>query len=624
MSGQTARSLVFASMLAPLAGPLLAQDRPVSRGMAPAGNRSSNYFARGFTLDQGPDFALALDGIPLNLPSGLKAPGFFDDGIFIPETQEGLTYRKGPYRSDQGAFAIAGSAELEPVAVFSRPMLKAVYGGAATDRFGRLVWADTRTGAAWVTYALEGTHSYRPWDDLEASAKFNAFLRISPLKPGRGWTFTLLATHEKGDGGSPPLDAPLPATFPKDDDPRQGDGYHYQRVFLGLNRTFDRGPGITDHVQAYGGAASLRHWATSTYFLREPFWGDQLAMVERRAFLGGEARRQWEIRWGDLSWTHRLGVQGRIDQVGDANIHATFDRGSGPDATPRLAAQAELIHGALFGQSTMRWGEGWHAFAAARMDSQGNHVYGPIAPTRQNRWATLLSPRFGLGYSPWDGTQIRAAWGQGFRPGNAFRDLRPMIRAHSTDLGFQTRLAGPWETSLTLWKLDLEAEAVFDANESALVLGDPSRRQGLEWFNEAKWGPWSVEACLAWSRARFSGASPGGHVPGAIPQTGLLKVAWEHPSLGLGAALTFRSFGAYALDPGNTVFTGRQNALNLRLERSWQDWTVAVEAINAFSLRKNNRAYYYVSALPHDPATLGTHTKRADPQALRLEVSRRF
>jgi hypothetical protein len=113
-------------------------------------------------------------------------------------------------------------------------------------------------------------------------------------------------------------------------------------------------------------------------------------------------------------------------------------------------------------------------------------------------------------------------------------------------------------------------------------------------------------------------------VPGSIPQTGHLGLGWKTPTRAV--RLSFRSLGAYALSPDGKVTTGRQNALNLRVKRTWVHWSVAVEAQNAFNLRKNSRAYYYTSRLRGEPAqgVLATHTKHADPQAIRLEVSRRF
>jgi len=53
---------------------------------------------------------------------------------------------------------------------------------------------------------------------------------------------------------------------------------------------------------------------------------------------------------------------------------------------------------------------------------------------------------------------------------------------------------------------------------------------------------------------------------------------------------------------------------------------VAVEVLNAFSLKTYNREYYYLSRFPDEPAqgVMGRNLKTADPQAIRLEVRRRF
>ena len=47
--------------------------------------------------------------------------------------------------------------------------------------------------------------------------------------------------------------------------------------------------------------------------------------------------------------------------------------------------------------------------------------------------------------------------------------------------------------------------------------------------------------------------------------------------------------------------------------------------INAFNLRKHARGYFYQSQLPGEPVSvLATHSKGGDPQAIRLELTRRF
>jgi hypothetical protein len=543
-----------------------------------------------------------------------------DDGILIPETCGDPRYRKGPYDADQGAFVIAGSADMATVEALARPLLKLEYGGASSDRYGRLLWA--QTPAAGLTCALEATHSYRPWNEFWPSSKINGFLRLAPEMPGRDWTFTALATEERGDGGSPPPDRPLPANHEEDfDDLRLGNGYHFQRAFLGLQRIEDRPGGVTDRYRIHAGVSTMRNWVNPTYAMQYKLEGDQKELLDRRGFLGGEASRQWASQGDNISWVHSLGMQGRLDLLDAAKVFATQ---RGERWKPLMEARGELLHGALHGQSTARWGQGWRGFLAGRVDTQRNQVYGAMPWTRQDRLATLVSPRLGLGWSPREDLDLRASVGQGFRLGNAFRDTRPMIRAHSAELGAQTRILGPWASGLTFWRLELEHESLWDAQEGAPTLRGPSRRQGLEWFNGFTWGSWSGEACLGWSRARFLEAPAGlDRVPGSIPQTAVLSLGWEAGPMAVG--LTFKSLGAYALTPDNLIVSGRRTALELRLKRTWRDWSAALKVINAFNLRKNDQAYFYESRLPGEAGSVAdTHTKHGDPQAIRIEVSHRF
>jgi outer membrane receptor protein involved in Fe transport len=289
-----------------------------------------------------------------------------------------------------------------------------------------------------------------------------------------------------------------------------------------------------------------------------------------------------------------------------------------------MAARGELLHAAVHGQSRARWGQGWRGSLAARLDLQRNQIGGPQPWTGSQPWAGLLSPRLSLGWSPVPETDFRVSLGQGFRPGNGFRDDRPMIRSRNAELGARTRLAGPWESGLTFWDLELEHESLWDPAEGAPVLRGPSRRQGLEWFNGFQAGPLQGELSLGWSRARFRDAPAGqDRVPGSIPRTAVLELGWAFGPYAAG--VVFKSLGGYALNADNRISSARRNALELKLGRQWRDLSATVKVINAFNLRDHDRAYFDASQLPGEPwAVADTHTKHGDPQAIRVELCRRF
>ena len=101
------------------------QDRPILRSgeiletipgvivtQHAGGGKANQYFLRGFNLDHGTDFAVFLDGMPLNLPSHAHGEGYADMNTVIPEFVERMDFEKGPYYADIGNYGSAGSANL--------------------------------------------------------------------------------------------------------------------------------------------------------------------------------------------------------------------------------------------------------------------------------------------------------------------------------------------------------------------------------------------------------------------------------------------------------------------------------------------------------------------------------
>jgi len=585
-----------------LAGPGWGQQEP-------AGPTPAHTFGRGFDLDRGTEFSVTLGGIPMNLPSTVWGPGYLDTNLWIPELEGAVEPRRGPHPVEAGGCALAGSVRKDLVDQVERPTLTAEYGGAEADRFGRLLWMASRpAGGAILTWALEGTRNGRPWDELDPPSKLNAAFRLGRAERDSGWDFTVLATQEKGDGGAPD---PLRPTS-DEDELHEGDGIRTRRLLLGAGLL--RG---ATRLQAYAGFSSQQAWGDYTYFLHDAGHGDQRERLDRRGFLGLDLSRQWTRPGLDT----QAGFQARVDQVAAAEVYATQDR---VRLQPLLQGQAELLHGALYGQSTASLGADWRASLGLRLDTQSNQVRGAAIANHGLRTDTLLSPRLGLGWSPAPDTDFNLSHSRGFRPGNAFRDSRPMTRAYGTDLGAQTRLAGPWVSGVTFWTLDLDAETGLDPGLNAYVEQGRSRRQGLEWHNLVRSGPWSAELSLDWTRARFRDRPGGsGHVPGAMARTASLALGWQASSRSVKA--TLKRFGAYPLTPDNSVRADPQDALELKGTQDWGGWSFSLAVLNAFDKRKYNQEYCYPSRLSAESSAVpDRHARNADAQAIRVEVTRRF
>jgi hypothetical protein len=65
--------------------------------------------------------------------------------------------------------------------------------------------------------------------------------------------------------------------------------------------------------------------------------------------------------------------------------------------------------------------------------------------------------------------------------------------------------------------------------------------------------------------------------------------------------------------------------VDLKLTQDWRRWSISVGVLNTFGYRKYNQEYEYRSRLaPGSPAVPNRHGKKADPQAVRLEITHRF
>jgi hypothetical protein len=74
------------------------------------GGKAQQYFARGFLIDHGTDWAFFVDDVPINAVSHAHGQGYSDLSFIIPETIEAIDSAKGTYAANVGDFGTAGSA----------------------------------------------------------------------------------------------------------------------------------------------------------------------------------------------------------------------------------------------------------------------------------------------------------------------------------------------------------------------------------------------------------------------------------------------------------------------------------------------------------------------------------
>ena len=152
------------------------------------GGKANQYFMRGFNLDHGTDFAIFIDGMPLNLPSHAHGEGYSDMNTVIPEFVERVDAQKGPYYAEVGDFGSAGNAQVVMYKTLPQNFVQ-VDGG--MYQFARFVFGVSRKlGAGNLLYGGEAYHDGGPWVHPDNFYKFNGLATYSQGDDTSGFSIT--------------------------------------------------------------------------------------------------------------------------------------------------------------------------------------------------------------------------------------------------------------------------------------------------------------------------------------------------------------------------------------------------------------------------------------------------
>ena len=244
--------------------------------------KANQYFLRGFNLDHGTDFAITVDGMPVNMPTHGHGQGYADLNFLIPELVDAVCYRKGPYYADEGDFSSAGAVHVD----YSRPPgqeLRRRRPAAATaiarGLAGRL---DDAGPAARCSAPARSCATTAPGTFPTTLRKLNGVLRYSRGHAGNGFAVTGMAYTNSWNSTD---QIPQRAVDAGPDRPlRQHRSDRRRRhPALQLSARWSRSGEKSAHPRR-----GLRHLRTLnlfnnfTYFLDNPVNGDQFQQSDKR------------------------------------------------------------------------------------------------------------------------------------------------------------------------------------------------------------------------------------------------------------------------------------------------------------------------------------------------------
>jgi len=556
------------------------------------GGKADQILLRGFDADHGTDVAVALDGVPVNLPSHAHGQGFADLHFVIPEVLQTVQVFKGSYYPELGDFDTAGAVNLVTREGFDRSFVSMSGQWFRLDPAharrdagnGRLLAVVAPDAASYV--AVEAAQTSGPFVHAEGLRRFNLFAKTTrEIAPNWkvGALLTAYSSQWVGSGQVPARlvgTAELPTAFDAID-PSEGGSTQRNAATVFVDARPD--PLSRFSLRLYAIQYKLALWNDFTFFLDDPVNGDEIEQDDARVVTGLDTRYEVNRRWGRASAKTALGAQVRRDDahvdVWDATSqNGNFRRrlGRHVDASPFHFGNDDDIRVeniALYASQDVAWTPWLRTVVGLRGDyfdydvADGNPL--PLAtpgaapdaaaPNPSGvRQVALLSPKASLVLSPRRELDLYLNYGNGFHSNDARLAVtglggRVVPRSYAGEVGARARVRDRLDVAAALWGIYLQSEIVFAGDSGTFAPSDATRRYGLDLEARFRVLPWLwADADVALAHASFVANGGNGGAVALAPRlayTGGLTA--RHPG-GFKAALRLRGVGDRPiLDPGD-------------------------------------------------------------------------
>ena len=591
--------------------------------------KANQYFLRGFNLDHGTDLALRVDGVPVNNPTHAHGQGYADLNFLIPELVERVDFKKGPYYSDAGDFASAGSFDVHyyrrlPTGLFS------AQGG--PEGFGRLLAADN-IGSGNLLYAAEYQHNDGPWLLGDNEQKVNGVLRYGSGDDRRGFSLTAIAYHNQWRSTDQiPERAVANGTIGRFGNVDPTDAGRGGRYSLAADWRA-QGTSSTSRAMVYGFRYDLELFSNFTYFLDDPVHGDQIDQQDRRYVVGAVANHS---RVGTLFGAvsqNTVGIEVRNDHIDNSLYHSEAQHRLNDGVVNRVV-ETSL---APYVENRTYWMPWLRSTVGLRADAYWFDVRNVVGGASGQASTALISPKFGLVLGPWSNTEFYANVGYGFHSNDArgvvaaTDPATALARSRGAELGARTSAIAGLQSSISFWVLDLKSELRWSGDAGSNEPSGPTRRYGVEvanFYTPVRW--LTIDADYAWSHTRYTDNEPNGkYVPEALVSTFDGGVALHN----MGGALhrvradaRLRYFGPRPLTQDNSVRSAATSLVYAHLGYTLSSaWDVSVSMFNVLNTHANDIAYFYTSRLQGEPlaGVDGVQSHPAEPRTVRLTISAR-
>jgi hypothetical protein len=534
------------------------------------GGKAEQIFVRGFDADHGTDFAVSIDGLPVNMVSHAHGQGYADFHFVIPETVEQLRVYKGPYTARFGDFATAGAGEFTTKTSLDRSQVKLEVGRFDTRR--ALVMLDLlgthhlfskRPESAYVAAEYNFTNSY--FDAPQHFKRFNGLFKYTGQLTDRT-SLTLLGSHFTSNwdaSGQIPDRAVSEGLISRFGslDPSEGGSTNRTNASVVLTTALPHDAVLRQ--QAYYSRYNFSLFSNFTFFKNDPVNGDEIDQTDHRNLYG------------------YTGTYDRDNRLAGRNLHTVVGLGTRIDASDlglRRAVQRRILDtvstGRLYEQNinayldeTLELTDRLTVNAAVRADlfifqfrGQKADSAAGFVPLTGRVTRGRVSPKLNFYYQLSPAVQLFVRSGLGFHSNDArgvvqgTGSFNALPRATGAEVGSTFKPVPSLVVNAALWTLHLQDELVYSGDEGTTESAGPTRRYGVDVSARYQLtGRLFLDADVNYSHGRIVNAPEGeNRIPLAPSFTSIGGLTLKNPN-GLSASLRYRHIDSRPAQEDNAI-----------------------------------------------------------------------
>ncbi len=591
--------------------------------------KANQYFIRGFNLDHGTDFAVSVEGVPINMRTHGHGQGYLDLNFLIPEMVETTRFRRGPYSAAVGDFSSAASLSFDLYDRMPETVLSATVGEFGYYR--ALAAGSLDAGGGTLTGALDVTRYDGPWD-LDEDLEQLKFLAAYGAELGGAEARFTLQGYDSEWNSTDQIPARAVESGLIDPlgfiDPDLGG----ETSRFALTGTVDFG---SWQLNAYAIDYDFTLYSNFTYFLEDPIDGDEFEQRDSRRIYGigvtGGSNRFEDAAGLTLRWGGDL----RFDDIDEVGLFSTVARVR--NGVVRDDEVEELSVGA-WSEAEFAVTDQLRAVLGLRADYYDWDVTATRAENSGRGDDTLISPKAALAYRFDDGLEAYLNWGRGFHSndvrgatiavdpasGDPADPVEALVRSNGAEAGVRLERGESFNATLVGFWLELDSELVFVGDAGATEANDATERRGFEaavFWQATEW--LAINSAYTSTDTKFKiNRGDGREVPGAVESTFTLgmNAAWDN---GLQASARLRWLSEAPLIEDDSVRSDDSLLVNAGAAYRSGRIEYRLDVLNLFDSGDDDISYFYASRLPGEPAggIEDLHFHPLEPRSVRASVT---